>query len=69
MIFSYAYAKFTNVLFRRDNELSQASFVSSFEDLGKVQIDPKELMFQITDPNLDPFDNKYVEFRFKLIKY
>lgn len=26
-------------------------------------------MFQITDPNLDPFDNEYVEFRFKLIKY
>ena len=58
-----------NVLFRRDNELSQASFVSSFDDLGKVQLSPKELMFQVTDPDLDPFDNEYIEFRFKHVKY
>ena len=67
MMLTYAYAKFTSVLFRRDNELSQASFVSSFDELGKIQIDPKELMFQITDPEFDQFDNEYLEFRFKML--
>ena len=41
----YTYMKCSSVLFRKDNELSQASFVSSFDDLGQARIDDKEIMF------------------------
>ena len=52
--------KFTSVLFRRDNELSQASFVTSFDELGQVRIDSKEIMVQITNPEFDNFDNEFL---------
>ena len=65
----YTYAKCSSVLFRKDNELSQASFVSSFDDLGQIRIDNKEIMFQVTDPEIDNFDNEYIQFKFQMVKY
>ena len=69
MMVIYAYAKLSSVLFRRHNELSQASFSSSFDEMGKVYIDSKEMMFQIADSEFDQFDNQYLEFRFMMKNY
>ena len=69
ILLAYTFLKGSTVLFRRDNELSQASFVTDFDELGKIQIDGKEIMFQIANPEFDNFDNEYFQFTFKMLKY
>ena len=60
----YSYGKFTTVLFRKDNQLGEASFLESFEDIGKIPLDSNQIMFQMVDPDFDNFDNPYLQFKF-----